>query len=549
MDLQSLLVRLPNAHHWRFLPGYHLAGTPHQNRLIVVTSQAVFVIGHQTRTQVAATALDLADFHTGCRGSPVLPILVTSAARACTMPMPLPGAADVQETTAALLPGLVQEITTRFPACAIEIDRWADAPYRPVPGLMAAACLLYARHDVLALAQGAAGPDGVRRTSRTIAAAVQDALSRGQKRLVFVTGAPGAGKTLCGLDLAFTPGLGATYLTGNPTLVHVLRAALLRDAVARGRNSRAAGQQLDAVIQALPAFRDATLASPAAPAPRVVVIDEAQRCWTGTYAVSKTQNAIRPLTKSEPLHVLDAMARHNGAAVIICLLGGGQEIHAGEGGLAAWSEALAARPDWDALAPPGALNHPDCLQRLATNPRLHLDPDLSLATPIRALHRPREGAWVDAVLAGDASAARAIAAQHGAPRLTRCLHTLRRVLRQAGPSCGLLASSGARRLRAEGLGSVLAHQDADAVQHWFLTQWPDIRSAAALETVATEFSVQGLELRYYVATATTGTYLLRCPRSTFSHGKRQRSQWPTPPSPRDLGRIGRDARPRASACD
>ncbi len=488
------LQTLPCAAAWRFLPHYRLPGTATQSGLIVVTDRAIFVIGHHTRAQVAAAALDLADFHAGCAGVPIVPVHVTLTPRPNPWPLPFPGVTAVQETTAALLPGLLQELTTRFPRCAVDVAGWAAAPYRPVPGLMQAACMLYARHDVLALAQGSAGPDGVRRTSRAIMAAVQDALATGQKRLVFVTGAPGAGKTLCGLDTAFTPGLGAAYLTGNPTLVHVLRAALTQDAVRRGRDRRAVAQQVDAVIQALPAFRDASLANTAAPAARVVVIDEAQRCWTAAYAIRKTANAARPLTQSEPAHILDAMARHDGAAVVVCLLGGGQEIHAGEGGLAAWGEAMAARPVWDAVASPGALDHPDRRQRLTHHARLTTVPDLMLATPIRALHRPREGAWVDAVLAGDAPAARAIAARHGAPHLTRCLHTLRRLLRAAGPSRGLLASSGARRLRAEGLGAVLAHQDADAVQHWFLTEWPDIRSAAALETVATEFSVQGLEL-------------------------------------------------------
>ena len=491
------LASLYGASHWGFYPQFRLRPGRACAALTIVTPRAVLVLDHD-RTRVAAAALDLADFHGGCRHAPVLPILVTSRARASTLPLPLPGAGSVQETTLALLPGLVQEIVARFPPAAIDVAGWAAAPYQPVPGLMEAAALLYARHDVLALAQGSAGPDGVRRTSRAILRAVHDALAAGRKQIVFVTGAPGAGKTVCGLDVAFTPGLGAAFLTGNPTLVHVLRGALVRDAGAHGRASsmgrRAAQQRVDAVIQALPAFRDRGVATAVPPSQRVLVIDEAQRCWTGPYAIAKTHAAPHPLTQSEPLHVLDTMARHTGAAVVVCLLGGGQEIHAGEGGLASWGDALAARPAWHALAPPDALDHADPRQRLAALPRLTLDPDLALRHAIRALRRPHEGAWANAVLAHDAAAARAIATRHGAPGLTRCLHMLRRVLRAAGPSRGLVASSGARRLRAEGLGAVLPHQDADAVQRWFLDTWPDIRSAAALETVATEFSVQGLEL-------------------------------------------------------
>ena len=486
MNLSSTLAAHGQLHH-----NYPLHTGRPPAPYILVTPRAILVLDTQPARATAA-ALDLADFHAGCRGVPVLPIVVTATARPFTLPLPFAGVAPVQESTAALLPGLVQEIAVRYPPAPIDVAGWANAPYRPVPGLMAAAAALYARHDVLALAAGSAGPDGVRRTRQAIAAAVQAALQAGHKQLVFVTGAPGAGKTVCGLDVSFTPGLGAAFLTGNPTLVHVLRAALVRDAVARGLGARAAAQRVQAVIQALPAFRDRCLTH--TPAERVLVIDEAQRCWTGPYAVAKTHANPRPLTQSEPLHIMDAMARHDGAAVIVCLLGGGQEIHGGEGGLAAWGEALDDRPAWQALAPPDALDHPDPRQRLASHPRITLDPALALRHPIRALRRPNEGAWVAAVLAHYATAACTLAQRHGAPRITRSLDALRRALRQAGPSRGLVASAGARRLRAEGLGAVLRHQDADEAARWFLDSWPDIRSAAALEVVATEFGVQGLEL-------------------------------------------------------
>jgi hypothetical protein len=102
--------------------------------------------------------------------------------------------------------------------------------------------------------------------------------------------------------------------------------------------------------------------------------------------------------------------------------------------------------------------------------------------------------WVDAVLSGDAAAARAVVAEAGSVPfyVTRDLDAMRaglralcRGLRQAG----LVASAGARRLRAEGLG-VQVPDIAD----WFLRRWPDIRGSEALETFATEYDCQGLEL-------------------------------------------------------
>ena len=260
------------------------------------------------------------------------------------------------------------------------------------------------------------------------------------------------------------------------------------------------------MIQALPRFRDHHVAQPGPPPERVLVIDEAQCCWTAAHAVAKTRKRPVPLATSEPGHLLDIMARHQEWSVVVCLLGGRQEIHDGEGGLAEWGRALAERPGWQAVAPSAAMEASDPRQRLGAGSLVTWDDRLHLGLPVRSVHAPSAATWVDAVLANDPAAAASIAAVTGVPfRLTRSLDTMRDAL-HAGRNrqSGLLASSNARRLRAEGLGSVLPHQDEDAVARWFLDRWPDIRSAEALETIATEFSVQGLELRYYVAPATTG---------------------------------------------
>ncbi len=485
--------------------GYRLLRLGRVVDAVVVTSRAVLVLlivgeGRAgSRAEAEDMALDLADFHAGCRNMPVLPILVLPGGRASGVrPLPLAGASPVIETTRALLPGLVQEIMTRFPV-GPDPTGWDRDGYRPVPGLMGAACALYRRHDVMALRLASTGADGLARTVRALAGAVAEARMTGTLRLILLTGAPGAGKTLCGLGLAFAPASaadgGASFLTGNPTLVHVLREALARDAAAHGMAIRAARQRMQAVIQPLPGFRDHYFTSGIPPEP-VVVIDEAQRCWTSTHAVSKTQNRATRLTDSEPGHLLDIMARRSGGAVIVCLLGGGQEIHAGEGGVAAWGAALQARPEWEVFAPPGILTGDDPRQVLPAHARLRLLPELALEEPVRAIHHAQAAAWVAAVLDGRPDQAAAIASAGGAPfRITRCLQALRQAIRPRGTRrTGLLASSGARRLRAEGLGHVLDHQDEDAVARWFLDVWPDCRSSDALETVATEFSVQGLEL-------------------------------------------------------
>ncbi len=451
-------------------------------------------------------ALDLADFHAGCRGLPVIPVLVVGSGHVSHVrPLALAGAAPVVEATRLLLPGVLRDLAALCPPRGNDPAAWHAAPYRPVPSLIGAACALYARHDVPALLQAQAGHGGLAAAAGVVAAAVQAAQRDGAHVVVFVTGAPGAGKTLLGLNLAFAGEDGAAFLTGNPSLVHVLREALVRDAAARGGDRRAARRRVSAVIQALPAFRDHHASDPGAPPERLVVVDEAQRCWNAAHAVSRTRNRPAPLWDSEPGLLLDAMGRHAGWAAIVCLVGGGQEIHDGEGGMAAWGAALAQRPSWRATAAPGMPDDPR--QRLDL-PSVAWDPRLHLARPVRAIGTPQAAAWVDAVLAGDADAAQAFAAGGAGFQVTRSLDAMRWTLwgaagwgaagrggvGQGTRRAGLIGSSGARRLRAEGLGAVLPHQDEDAVARWFLDSAPDMRGSGALEVLATEFCVQGLEL-------------------------------------------------------
>lgn len=502
--LRDALAMVPRARDWAVLLDYRLLRLGRRIDAVLVTPGAVLVFRivmeasrfrPADRAAVEDAALDLADFHAGCRHMPVVPILVVPngdhprGAR----PLPLLGAAPVVETTRLLLPGLLRDIAQGFPAVpdAPSPSAWATAPYRPVPALVEAACLLYARHDVTALTLAQAGRGGLARTAAAVAEAVGRAQAERRNCVVFVTGQPGAGKTLCGLDLAFArPGV--AFLTGNPTLVHVLREALVRDAAGRGLARRAAQQRMEGVIQALPRFRDHHVRHPDPPPERVLVIDEAQRCWTAAHAVGKTRNRPVPLATSEAGHLLDIMARRRDGAVIVCLLGGGQEIHDGEGGIAEWGRALAARPGWRAVAPSDTLRAKDPRQRLVPGPAFTVDDRLHLSQPVRSVHAPSAAAWVGAVLSNQPHRATSIMRAAGdLPfRLTRSLDAMRQALQGRGTrQSGLLASSQARRLRAEGLGSAVPHQDEDAVARWFLDRWPDIRSADALEAVATEFCV------------------------------------------------------------
>ena len=429
---------------------------------------------HTARDRDAAedAALDLHDFHAGSGAHPVVPLLVTSAAihNSGARPLMLPGVTPVMEANALTFEATLRDIGAASPfGPVLDTVAWGNAPYRPVPSLIEAARMLYAQHGVADIRATHADHQHLAATRAAIRDAVAMAATDHHPTIMFVTGIPGAGKTLCGLDIAFSGS--AAFLTGNPSLVHVLREALARDSTL---SLRAARQRMEGVIQALPNFRDCYAAG-GTPPERVVVIDEAQRCWSAGHAIAKTAKRTLPLRDSEPAILLDIMARRDDGAVILCLIGTGQEIHDGEGGLAEWGDALRTRPAWRVLAAPAATKAALARHRLPALPHLRTDPAFNLDVPLRSLRCATVPAWVDAVLAGDTAAARALA-RNGVPfSVTRELPVMQARLRRACRGtrrAGLLCSSAARRLRAEGLGATLPHDEPGAVARWFLDRFP-----------------------------------------------------------------------------
>jgi hypothetical protein len=356
--------------------------------------------------------------------------------------------------------------------------------------------MLYSRHSVADIAAARADVGNLTRTTEAIRSAITAAATNRLHEVVFVTGIPGAGKTLCGLQAVFGAESGAAFLTGNLPLVHVMREALARNARDQGQSIRAARQEVESAIQPLIGFlREYWLRSDP-PHEHVIVFDEAQRAWDADFGRRKFGHE-----QSEAALFLDIMARHSDWAVIVALVGGGQEINTGEAGLAAWGEALMARPHWRARAADTVLNTETARQRLfqVAPPTLTLDAALHLDVPVRSVRSSAAAPWVDAVLRGDATLARSIADAAGTVPflLTRSLSEMRTALRQLARGtrrAGLVCSAGARRLVPEGIWPNFPHTDADAVANWFLQRWPDVRASDALELPATQFACQGLEL-------------------------------------------------------
>jgi hypothetical protein len=507
--LRDALVQLPAD--TRLLLEYPLLRLGRRIDAVVVTNRAIFVLefkvgadyfNNTDRRQVEDYALDLFDFHSGSRAHPVVPILVATRAQPKEPRWRLYwyGVTEVYDASARSLSALLSGILVRIqsPTVALDVRAWEHASYRPVPTIVDAARMLYSKHGVADLANARADVGNLTRTTTAIQAAVAQARANDAHVVIFVTGIPGAGKTLCGLNSVFGSDSGAAFLTGNFPLVFVMRQALERDARDQGRSQRVAKQETESAIQPLMGFLKDNFNRIEPPHEHVIVFDEAQRAWDEKFGAQKFGHA-----QSEAAMFLDIMRRHEDWAAIVALVGSGQEINTGEAGLATWGEALLSRPDWRIYAAPGVLNATDRRQRLFNipPPLLTVDPALNLTVPVRAIRNPSAAPWVDAVILGDAERAMEIAkGAGGVPfAITRSLPDMRTALRHLARGdrrSGLVCSAGNRRLQAEGLWPNFEHMNESTVANWFLQRWPDVRASDALEIPATQFACQGLELDF-----------------------------------------------------
>ena len=241
------------------------------------------------------------------------------------------------------------------------------------------------------------------------------------------------------------------------------------------------------------------------PHEHAIVFDEAQRAWDERQGLKKFSR-----TASEPALLLELMGRHPDWCACVCLIGGGQEINSGERGVSGWGDALrsldaATLARWTIFAPPdvvsgGPSTGGDSLGQVSPHTVIETDRALQLEVPLRTFRSPILPAWVAAMLSGNRETAQALAAELGdyPVLLTRSLAEGRDWLRRNSRGqrrYGLVVSSGARRLRADGIGEILNATDGTDIAHWYLDAPGDIRASYALEVPANEYTCQGLELR------------------------------------------------------
>lgn len=466
--------------------------------------------------QVVDYALDLKNFHEPSHHIPLVPMLIATEAGAPPIVVATSSAADGlyealrcnQETIAPAL----EQVLIFADGESINAQEWVGGRYRPTPTIVEAAMALYARHSVADITRNDAVNLG--ETSGFVTEVIHRARENGTKALCLVTGVPGAGKTLVGLDVAThstdaEAELHAVYLSGNGPLVRVLHEALARDKVRReaesGKRLRIgdARREVKTFIQAVHHFRDEGLADARPPHDHVAIFDEAQRAWNREQTASFMQRkrGLAGFDQSEPEFLISCLDRHPDWAVVVCLVGTGQEINRGEAGVSEWLAALGRSfPEWEIYASPQLDQREEAvsseLAEARKRKKLHESSALHLTASVRSFRSERVSEFVNRLLDLDVTGAAEMLAEvteRFPILLTRDIGAAKEWVRgraRGTERYGMVVSSQAQRLKPHAIDVRVA---IDPV-HWFLAGKEDTRSSYYLEDVATEFQVQGLEL-------------------------------------------------------
>ena len=496
--------------------------------VVVLTHNIVFLLEFKcgdteyrqsTYDQVYDYALDLRNFQKESHDKLLAPMMIsTRAPRYQNILTERDRIIEPIRCNAQNLGIAIEHIANQYEEPSFDYKGWEDSEYLPTPTIVEAAQALYRGHNVHDITRSDAGAENLTITTDEINRIIDHSKAHGRKSICFVTGVPGAGKTLVGLNIAIQrsdaqQGEHAVFLSGNFPLVNVLQEALARDKVEQekqhGRriSKSTALRSTSAFIQIIHKYRDSFVGNHNIPPERVAIFDEAQRAWTHEMIEKfmATKKGVSPFPYSEPEFLISTMDRHQDWAVVICLVGGGQEINTGEAGLPEWFDALRrAFPDWDVYITP-QLNDDEYRRgrswlEMLSGLRTYERQELHLATSVRSFRTPDLAAFVKAVL--DANT---LEAQRLYQRIrdkypiviTRDLRKAKSWVRdkcQGTTRYGLLASSGGLRLKPEGIFV----KNEIHVANWFLNGKDDVRSSYMLEDVVSEFDIQGLELDYSI---------------------------------------------------
>jgi hypothetical protein len=500
---------------------------------VIVDQNVVFVVEFKVGQtdflgadidQVWDYALDLKNFHETSHSAAIAPILIATHAGDIIQPDGFkPGFDHLFAPIRTNLSGFVdvyRKVLGGVNGSKLDHTEWATGRYSPTPTIIEAATALYRQHSVDEISRKDASAKNLKITSTAVSEIIKSARNHSEKAICFVTGVPGAGKTLVGLDIATryldsSGGNQSVFLSGNGPLVAILTEALSRDAVQRAKRKGKklkkgeARSRVKAFIQNVHHYRDEYLRDERAPIDHVAIFDEAQRAWNHqkTADFMKRKKKIPEFSFSEPEFLISCLDRHEDWAVIVCLVGGGQEINSGEAGIGEWIESInrsfskwkiyisdrITDSEYDAVT---------AIDKLDNQSNIHRNSDLHLAVSMRSFRAERVSSFVKNVLDLEVESAQEDLANFKSRYpivLTRNLenakHWLRRQAR-GSERFGVVVSSNAQRLKPFAID---VKSPMDPVK-WFLEGKQDVRSSYYLEDVATEFHVQGLELDWACVT-------------------------------------------------
>ncbi|WP_167342008.1 DUF2075 domain-containing protein [Nonlabens sp. SY33080] len=490
---------------------------------IVIIKDSIFVIEFKVgetdyenyaQLQVLDYTLDLKNFHEGSHNARLVPVLLETkgADNDCNIKNVL----DHTEVVKSNKSNLAYSINkfTKNRTKIIDCVNWEMSLYKPTPTIVEAAQALYKGHNVEDISRSDAGAINLSKTANCLNRIIEDSKSKNKKTICFVTGVPGSGKTLAGLNITnermnADEDEHAVFLSGNGPLVDVLREALARDIVFNSKingtpiKKENAKRKTNAFIQNIHHFRDEYLKHQFEAFEKVVVFDEAQRAWNKKQVSSfmKRKRGEENFDMSEPEFLVDVMNRHKDWCTIVCLIGGGKEINTGEAGLEEWINSFQRNfKNWNIHYSNLIIESNNYIrtneQRTWLLENANSERELHLSVSLRSFRSEKLSAFVHELLELNIDKAKHLYSEiyNDFPiLLTRDLSVAKSWIRNNAKGTertGLIASSGARRLRPLGIDV----KNEISAPNWFLNGKKDIRSSYFLEEVATEFDIQGLEI-------------------------------------------------------
>ena len=541
--LRQVVKNESQAGDWALLLEYTIPGRQKRIDALLLTPHGIVVIEFKSGDEATSAARwqareycwNLRDFHRQSAGVSISPILCAAE----ILDVKTADRLDFSDRHGVVLdlqicnpPGLAAailrslEILKTRPAWKFDAEAWDTSVFQPTQSVIQFAQRLFGGHDVREITH--AHSDNTDIALNCIHRAVLEARQNSKRIICFVTGVPGAGKTLVGLNAAYRPEMfdaangPICFASGNLPLLAVLKKALVQNRSSKSRKNREIRHDITAPVQDVHSYVRESLSAEPIPTPafNCIVFDEAQRVWNAEKLLDglKTRqrrghlsqqhiDRILAVGKSEPELLLSLMEKCPKWCVVIALVGGGQEIHDGEAGLGEWGKALYPRTlSWEVWASKRAIigSVASANQRLfeKSNNDLILNEteELDLAVSKRSLRAERFADWVNNVVNGNANDAKKLSHELSEyPVLvTRDLHHAKSATLSLADDqqlrCGLLASSGAIRLRADGVEVSPEFRGGIDFPDWFLRPTGDIRSSSQLEVAATEFECQGLEL-------------------------------------------------------